>query len=102
MKFHLNNETKIGLLAVVAIALLVLGFNFLKGRDLFDKSRKLHAVFHTVDGLVTSNPVTINGLQVGTVYKMMEKNANLDSIIVTLNFTKEINIPVNSTAHIVK
>jgi phospholipid/cholesterol/gamma-HCH transport system substrate-binding protein len=73
MKFHINNETKIGILAVVAVALLVLGFNFLKGRDLFDKSRKLHAVFHSVDGLATSNPVTINGLQIGTVYKMMEK-----------------------------
>jgi len=102
MKFHLNNETKIGILAVVAIALLILGFNFLKGRDLFDKSRKLYAVFHSVEGLTTSNPVTINGLQVGTVYKMMEKNPNLDSIIVTINFTKEINIPVNSLAFIEK
>ncbi len=102
MKFQINNETKIGILAVVAVALLVLGFNFLKGRDLFDKSRKLYAVFHSVEGLSTSNPVTINGLQVGTVYKMMEKNANLDSIIVTLNFTKEINIPVNSLAFINK
>ncbi|MEO5996683.1 MAG: MlaD family protein [Chitinophagaceae bacterium] len=102
MKFHINNETKIGILAVVALGLLILGFNFLKGRDLLDKSRKLHAVFHTVSGLATSNPVIINGLQVGTVYKMIEQNADLDSIIVTLNFTKEINIPVNSLAYINK
>jgi phospholipid/cholesterol/gamma-HCH transport system substrate-binding protein len=102
MKFRMNNETKIGLLAVVAIGLLVLGFNFLKGRDLFDKSRKLHTVFRSVSGLSTSNPVTINGLQVGTVYSMVEKNADLDSIVVTLNFTKEINIPVNSIAYINK
>ncbi len=102
MKFNLNNETKIGILAVVAVALLVLGFNFLKGRDLFDKSRKLHAVFHSVNGLNTSNPVTINGLQVGAVYKMTEKSADLDSIVVTLNFTKDINIPVNSLAYINK
>lgn len=102
MKFHINNETKIGILAVVAVALLVLGFNFLKGRDLFDKSRKLQAVFHTVNGLASSNPVIINGLQVGTVYKMVEKDANLDSIVVTLNFTKDINIPVNSLAYINK
>lgn len=102
MKFHINNETKIGILAVVAVALLVLGFNFLKGRDLFDKSRKLHAVFHSVNGLSTSNPVTINGLQVGAVYKMIEKDANFDSIVVTLNFAKDINIPVNSIAFINK
>lgn len=96
----INNETKIGILAVAAIALLVFGFNFLKGRNLFDKSRKLHAVFHTVNGLATSNAVTVNGLQVGTVYGMIEKNKNLDSIVVTINLDKDINIPVNSLAYI--
>lgn len=98
----INNETKIGILAVVAIALLVLGFNFLKGRTLFDRSRKLNAVFHTVNGLAVSNPVIVNGFQIGTVYKMIEKDANLDSIIVTLNLDKDINIPVNSLAFINK
>lgn len=98
----INNETKIGILAVVAIALLVLGFNFLKGRNLFDRSRKLNAVFHTVNGLAVSNPVIVNGFQIGTVYKMIEKNANLDSIIVTINLDKEINIPLNSLAYINK
>ncbi|MEJ7769848.1 MAG: MlaD family protein [Chitinophagaceae bacterium] len=98
----INNETKIGILAVVAIALLVLGFNFLKGRTLFDRSNKLNAVFHSVNGLSVSNPVVVNGLQIGTVYSMVEKDANLDSIIVTLNLEKEINIPVNSLAYINK
>ena len=31
----INNETKIGVLAVVGIALLVLGLSFLKGKNLF-------------------------------------------------------------------
>jgi len=98
----ITNETKIGILAFVAIALLILGFNFLKGRNLFDKSRKLYAVFHSVSGLTTSNPVTVNGLQIGTVFEMIEKNKNLDSIVVTVNLDKEINIPVNSLAYINK
>jgi len=33
----LTNETKIGALAAISIALLILGFNFLKGRNLFQK-----------------------------------------------------------------
>lgn len=98
----ITNEAKIGILAVVAIALLILGFNFLKGRSLFDKSKKLYAVFHTVDGLSTSNPVTINGLRIGTVFDMKEKNRSLDSIVVSINLEKEIDIPQNSLAYIDK
>lgn len=98
----INNETKIGILAFTAIALLILGFNFLKGRNLFDKSRKLYAVFHSVSGLTTSNPATVNGLQIGTVFAMVEKDKNLDSVIVTINLDKDINIPINSLAYINK
>ncbi len=96
----INNETKIGLLAVVSIALLIFGFNYLKGKELFNKSKKLYAVFHSVSGLSVSNPVMINGLQVGTVNDMVEQNANLDSIIISINLDKEINIPINSMAYI--
>src|SRR4028119_73733 len=98
----LTNEFKIGILAFTAIALLILGFNFLKGKNLFNKSRKLYAVFHSVEGLTTSNPVTINGLQIGTVYEMIEKDKNLDSVVVTINLDKDVNIPENSLAYINK
>jgi phospholipid/cholesterol/gamma-HCH transport system substrate-binding protein len=98
----LSNETKIGILAIVAIAVLVLGFNFLKGQSLFDKSDKLHAVFHKIDGLTTSNAVIINGLQIGTVHELKEKDRTLDSIVVTINLSKDIDIPTNSIAYINK
>lgn len=98
----ISNETKVGVLAVISIALLILGFNYLKGKDLIDTSKKLNAVFKRVDGLAASNAVMVNGLQIGTVYKMKELNADLDSIIVTINLTKNINIPINSVASISK
>ncbi|HZG25626.1 MAG TPA: MlaD family protein [Chitinophagaceae bacterium] len=99
----INNEAKIGILSVLAIALLILGFNYLKGRSMFNKSTKMYAVFHSVSGLSTSNPVIINGLQIGTVYEMIEKDPSLDSIVVTINLDKEdIRIPVNSLAYINK
>ncbi|MEO6933482.1 MAG: MlaD family protein [Chitinophagaceae bacterium] len=98
----INNETKIGVLAVVSLGLLIIGFNYLKGKDLLSKSNKLYAVFSTVSGLSNSSPVVVNGLQIGTVEKMIEKDANLDSIIVTINLDKEVNIPLNSVAIINK
>jgi len=98
----INNETRIGILAVVSLGLLILGFNYLKGKDLLSKSNRLFATFSSVSGLANSSPVIINGLQIGTVESMVEKDANIDSIIVTINLDKEVNIPVNSLALINK
>ncbi|MBE7169877.1 MAG: MCE family protein [Williamsia sp.] len=99
----LTNETKIGALALSAIIILIVGFYYLKGKNLFNRPKKLYAVFHKVDGLAVANPVIINGLQIGTVYEMVEKNEKLDSIIVTINMEKkDVKIPVNSLAYINK
>jgi len=96
----ISNETKVGALTAIAITLLILGFNFLKGKSLFDKSTQIYAVFPTVEGLTASNPVTINGLQVGTVAKLVEKDKDLTGVIVVVNLTKDIHIPKNSVASV--
>ncbi len=94
------NETKIGALAAIAIVILILGFNYLKGKNLLDPSKKVYAVFTKIDGITTSNPVMINGLQVGTIYKLQERDRNLTAIIAIINLNKDVNIPVNSVAAI--
>ncbi|MEN9963877.1 MAG: hypothetical protein RL582_972 [Bacteroidota bacterium] len=94
-----SNEFKIGILGVIAIALLVLGFNFLKGNKLFTKSMTLYARYDNVQGLTPSNPVIINGLQVGTV-KSISNDRSMKELIVTFSIHKDINIPANSFAHI--
>ncbi len=94
----LTNETKIGALAAISIALLILGFNFLKGRNLFQKKDVIYAVFEQVDALNTSDAVKINGLQVGAVAAIAETDPNLTGVVVTINITKDVNIPANSYA----
>ena len=96
----INNETKVGLLTIVALALLIMGFNFLKGKDLFDRSKKIYAVFTKLGTLATSNEVKINGLTIGTVYDMKETDKNVSGIRVTIRLTRDINIPANSIAYI--
>jgi len=93
----ISNETKIGSLTAIAIVALVLGFNFLKGKTFFSKSHTLFAKYTNVQGLAASNPVMINGLQVGTVYSI-STDKNMKEILVNMNMTKEVNIPVNSIA----
>ena len=68
MAFKLSNETKVGALTAISITLLILGFNFLKGKNLTKKSRYLFAKFEKIDGLVAANPVLMNGLSIGSVY----------------------------------
>ncbi|MGB5007622.1 MAG: MlaD family protein, partial [Ferruginibacter sp.] len=93
----ISNETKIGALTAIAIVLLILGFNFLKGKTFFGKSHNLFAKYTNVQGLAASNPVMINGLQVGTVYSITT-DKNMKEILVNMNMTKDVNIPVNSIA----
>lgn len=95
----ISNETKIGALTAIAITLLVLGFNFLKGKSFFGKSHNLYAKYTNVQGLANSNPVMINGLQVGTVYSITT-DKNMKEILVNMNLTKDVNIPENSVAFI--
>lgn len=93
----ISNETKVGAITALAITVLVLGFNFLKGKTLFGKSHTHYAKYKNVQGLASSNPVMINGLQVGSVYSI-STDKNMKTIIVNINMTKEVNIPVNSVA----
>ncbi len=92
----ISNELKVGALTAVAIVILILGFNFLKGTDLTKRSEKLYAVFPNVKGLAVSNAVIINGLPVGKVSNMAETDPNMSGIIVEINLDKHINIPENS------
>lgn len=93
-----SNETKVGALTAVSITLLILGFNFLKGKNITESSNTIYAVFPNVDGLAVSSPVYANGYQIGRVGDLEAKDKNLSGIIVTITLTKDINIPTNSYA----
>ena len=94
----ISNETKIGVLAVVALAALILGFNFLKGSSLFQHTTKIYAIFDNVEGLEVSNAVQIDGLNIGSITDISESDKDLSNgIIVTITLKKKVNIPRNST-----
>jgi phospholipid/cholesterol/gamma-HCH transport system substrate-binding protein len=97
----ISNELKIGVMAVVALAALILGFNYLKGSALFQHTKKLYAVFDNVDGVEVSNNVQINGLTIGSVTSINESDVDLThGIVVTITLKKDVHIPKNSVAMI--
>ena len=93
----ISNETKIGVLAVVCVALLIIGFRFLKGKGVFKKETHIYAVYSDVQGLKQSNPVVINGLQIGRIASL-DGGKDMKRILVTVSLTKDVNIPKNSLA----
>ncbi len=96
----ISNEVKVGLLSIIAISLAVFGFNYLKGKDIFNNPKKIYAVFSDLGSLDKSNAVKINGLSIGNVFNFKEKDKNVSAIIVEIHLTRDINIPKNSVAYI--
>lgn len=74
MKF--TKEIKAGLIALLAIIGFVILFQFMKGKSLFTSDNAFYAKFDNVEGLAASNPVSINGLKVGQVDKIIPITAS--------------------------
>lgn len=96
----ISNETKVGALTAIAITMLILGFNFLKGKTLFKTGNYLHAKYTDSKGIMVSNPVFVNGFQVGSVDDIENLDESLSTIVVTIKLKSNYNIPVNSVATI--
>lgn len=96
----ISNETKVGVLTIVALTLLIVGFNFLKGKNVFSDEKHLYAVFSDLGSLRKSNEVKMKGLPVGAVYDYTEIDKNLSGIIVTITMKRDVNIPRDSKATI--
>jgi phospholipid/cholesterol/gamma-HCH transport system substrate-binding protein len=93
----ISNETKVGALTAIAITLLILSFNFLKGKSLFKTGTFFYAKYTDAKGLMTSNPVYVNGYQIGSIFDI-ENEDDLKNIIITIKLKTSYNVPVNSVA----
>ena len=96
----ISREIKVGVVFIVALALFIWGFAFLKGKDIFTNQREFYAIYDKVDGLVAANPVSINGLKVGQVRELYFDGSADAKIVVKFILDNPINIPANSVARI--
>ncbi len=100
MALKVSNETKVGALTAITITLFILGFNFLKGKSFLKRNDYYYARFQSIEGLLPSNPVVINGLTVGNVYTTTPGDEELNTVLVTIRLTEKIKVPKNSVAQI--
>ncbi|AXT53919.1 MCE family protein [Aquimarina sp. BL5] len=97
MKF--TREVKTGILALSAIALLIFGYSFLKGKNLLNDDRTFYAIYDNVEGLIPSSAVTINGLVVGKVISIGFADTK-GKLLVKFNVNSNFSFSKNSLAKV--
>jgi phospholipid/cholesterol/gamma-HCH transport system substrate-binding protein len=94
----ITKEVKVGLMAVMTIVLLYFGFHILKGSDVFSRTYKYYVIYDNIDGLTASNPVLLNGLNVGRVQEIKLLQNQQNRLLVSLDIQKGIVLPKGTAA----
>lgn len=97
----LSKEIRIALIAIVAIVLLYVGLNFMKGISLFSNSADYYVKFKDISGLSASNPIFADGYQVGVVRDIQYDYATNQEVVVHFTVNDDLRIPRGSSAEIV-
>ncbi|HVS91479.1 MAG TPA: MlaD family protein [Mucilaginibacter sp.] len=95
----ISNETKIGVLTTIAIAILILCYSYLRGNDVFSATNRFYAVYNSVEGLSVSKPVLVNGFQIGHVSNMKLRPDG--RTVVEFKIEPQYNVPDNTLAKLV-
>ena len=61
----MSKEIKVALFVIVVAAIFIFGLNFLKGKGFFDDNSRYFAIFEQVGGMYKSDPIVVNGYQIG-------------------------------------
>lgn len=97
---YFTKEVKIALTAIVAIALLFVGINFLKGINIFKSSNTYYVKFADISGLTVSNAVYANGYPVGIVRTIDYDYRHSTGVVVGIELDEEMRVPAGSTAEL--
>jgi phospholipid/cholesterol/gamma-HCH transport system substrate-binding protein len=97
-----SKELKAGVIALLAIVGFVVLFQFMKGRSLFTTDNIFYAKYDNVEGLAQSSPVSINGLKVGQVVKIIPQTSKTGQItfVVKITVDNSFEFSKNSTLEI--
>lgn len=94
-KFKVSNETLVGAFAAVAITVLLLGFNFLKGEELFSTTTNYYVSYNNAMNLQSSASVMYRGIKVGSVRKVQFRKDG-QGVIVQFYVNDRIKLPKDS------
>ena len=83
-------------MTIIGITTMILGYNYLRGNDVFSRTNKYQVNFADATGLLPSNSVVIDGVEIGRV-KSIELSPTPDhQVLVTISVPVGTFIPENS------
>tara|TARA_B100000586_G_scaffold133716_1_gene96688 strand:+ start:2293 stop:3219 length:927 start_codon:yes stop_codon:yes gene_type:complete len=95
-----TKEVGIGILVILGTLMSVFSYNYLKGINLFEKTRTFKIVYTKVDGLSPSNPVTLNGYKIGKVQKINFNPNDTKELIVDVVIENDVKFSKTSKAEL--
>lgn len=97
----ISTEIKIGLTALVTIAVMIWGINYLKGRNILTSAYTLYVQYDNVEGLETSAGVLIDGFKIGTVTEVVYEPGKPHPFLVKLEIDKDYPVTLGSKAELI-
>lgn len=97
-----GKEFRVGLFVVLMAAALYIGFNYLRGLDVFSPLNTYYVTYQNISGLNKGDRVILNGLDVGSVVERRFSDDNYNEIIVTLAIDKTIKLTDSTMARLAK
>lgn len=97
-----GREFKVGLFAVLMLGSLYIGFNYLRGLDVFSPLNTYYVKYSNISGLNKGDRVILNGLNVGTVLERKFSSDAYNEILVTLAIDNTIKMKEGTVARLAK
>lgn len=97
----ITKEVKIGFTAVLALIIIYSGMIFLKGLKIFNTEDKYYVEMSDVQGLPVGADVMARGMKVGYV-RDINYNSAKNNLVVTINVSPNIELPVGTEASLEK
>ncbi|QQR97435.1 MAG: MCE family protein [Sphingobacteriales bacterium] len=101
----MNNKTEIavGALTIIGIIAFILGYKFLKGDDVFSRSKYIVCVADRTSGLLVSNEVLENGVSIGRVSEILLSRSSTypNKAIFLLKLNSDVEVPKDSRFQVV-
>ncbi|MBQ4390523.1 MAG: MCE family protein [Paludibacteraceae bacterium] len=89
-------EIKVGVLALVCMFLLIFGFNYLKGVNIFSSVLDYHGRYVELKGLTEQAPVYVRGYKVGQVNQIRYDFTKDSAFVVDVSINKDIALPIGT------
>ena len=96
----IKKETKIGLTGAIALVLLFLGINFLKGAKLFSTQNTYYIRFSNAKALSKNSTVYADGYDVGRVSNILYDYDRPGQVLVAIEVERGLRIPRGSSARL--